>query len=73
MIPTNEDGRQVIFKGKHPHAGETGTILGADKTIAGTGYLVELDNGERCFLFNPEKEADLIPERKNVGRKAKHG
>ena len=60
MFETEYDGQRIRLKGKHPHAGETGTILGAEKTIAGTGYLIQLDNAGKCFVFNPDAEAELL-------------
>ena len=60
MFKTEYDGRRVEFKGKHPHSGECGTIIGGDHTLAGPGYVVEMECGERCFLFDPDKEAVLL-------------
>ena len=56
-------GAIVRLKGDHPHAGETGTIMRCEKTLAGTGYVVRLDacqhGTEECFLFHL-RHADRI-------------
>jgi hypothetical protein len=44
-------GKRVLLKGKHPWAGETGTIEREDKTPVGYGLRVNLDNGMSCFVF----------------------
>lgn len=65
MTPTELDGKKARFLTGHPHAGETGTIIGAQHTAAGWGLYVKLDNcqhgTEACFLFKPS-EADVYSE-----------
>ncbi len=51
-------GRRVRLIGDHPHAGETGTVDRVERTLAGPGLRVKLDNcphgTEGCFVFKPE-------------------
>ena len=49
------NGKRVLIIGKHPWAGKTGVITGAEQTCTGKwGLVVELDNGQSCFVFKPE-------------------
>ena len=61
MEKSELDGKKVRFRKSHPHAGETGTIIGTEQTIVGVGYVVELEDcqhrTERCFMF---KEKDVV-------------
>jgi hypothetical protein len=57
-------GRRVLLMGKHPHAGETGVIVGVAITAFGTtGTIVKLENcphmTDECFVFKSE-DARLI-------------
>lgn len=51
-------GRKVLLMGDHPHAGETGVIVGIGTTAVGTGTVVKLDNcphgTDECYIFNAE-------------------
>jgi hypothetical protein len=57
---------KVKFAPNHPHAGETGVILGAEQTLAGWGFKVKLDDcqhgAENCFLFRPT-DATILPKK----------
>ncbi len=71
MKATEFDGMKVRFAPGHPHAGETGVILGAEQTPAGFGYRVKLDDCQHgtkeCFLFRPT-DATILPK-KGVARR----
>jgi|GEM_PF-5650530 len=45
-------GRKVKIVGDHPHSGEYGTVESIEKTIAGTGIKIRLEDGEGCFVFS---------------------
>lgn len=46
-------GKRVLITGNHCWAGEIGTVKEVDTTAMGmTGYVVALDNGTSCFVFN---------------------
>jgi len=53
-------GRKATLKGKHPHAGYTGTIVRFGDTALGRYPVVEFDEdggrfGERaCFIMSPD-------------------
>ena len=59
-IPTNgkalEDfyGRRLKIIGDHPHVDELGTIIDAEYTLSGWGFVVRLDSGSSCFVYKPE-------------------
>ena len=57
-------GRKVkIIDRSHPWTGETGTVKSIDKTLAGYGMRIELDNGVNCFVF---KTSDISILKKNI-------
>jgi hypothetical protein len=46
-------GKRVYLLEPHPWSGEIGTVQELKTTgIGQTGYVVELDNGTSCFVFN---------------------
>lgn len=52
---TNElIGKKVKIIGKHPHSGKTGTVDGFDRTLAGTGMRIKLEDGQGCYVFSYE-------------------
>lgn len=45
--------KRVLIAGEHPWSGEIGTVKAFENTKLGkTGYLVQLDNGTSCYVFN---------------------
>jgi len=48
-------GKGVLIKGEHPWAGHTGKCKGEIETIVGKGFVVELDNGMKCTVFNRDQ------------------
>ncbi len=45
-------GSKVKIVGDHPHSGEYGTAESVEKTLAGPGIKIRLENGEGCFVFD---------------------
>jgi hypothetical protein len=47
-------GKKVKIIGEHPHSGEAGTVDGFDKTLAGLGIRIKLENGQGCYVYSYE-------------------
>lgn len=46
-------GKRVLIIGNHTWSGEIGTVEEfKDTAIGKAGYIVALDNGTSCFVFN---------------------
>jgi hypothetical protein len=55
MVESRYNGLRVRFSNGHPHAGETGEIIGRANTIAGDGWVVKIDGTEQeCFFFKAD-------------------
>lgn len=51
----NYIGKRVRIVGEHPHTGQTGTVVAIEKTLAGYGYKIDLDDksmSNGCFVFS---------------------
>ena len=55
-------GKGVLIKGEHPWAGHTGKCKGEIETIVGKGFVVELDNGMKCTVFNEVRDQYEVVE-----------
>lgn len=50
------DKRVLIIGKKHPWCGEIGRVKDIKTTAFGkTGYVIDLENGSSCFVFNQEE------------------
>lgn len=47
--------RRVKIVGAHPHAGKAGTTTTIEKTLAGWGLKVALDEGGSCLVFRSDE------------------
>jgi hypothetical protein len=47
-------GRKVLIVGDHPHADKTGTVdrVECARAIGKWGFVVELEDGQSCFVFS---------------------
>lgn len=47
-------GKRVLIVGDHPHANKTGTVDRIEWiwTLEKWGFVVNLDDGQSCFVFN---------------------
>ena len=54
MINDELIGKKVKIVGKHPHSGENGTVGGFDRTLAGLGIRIKLEDGQGCYVFSYE-------------------
>lgn len=45
-------GSKVKIVGDHPHSGEYGEIESIERTPAGKGIKIRLEDGEGCFVFD---------------------
>ena len=51
----NYIGKRVRIVGEHPHTRKTGTVTAIERTIAGYGYKIDLDDksiASECFVFS---------------------
>lgn len=51
----NYIGKRVRIVGDHPHKGQTGKVVSIERTLAGDGYKIELDDkstASACFVFS---------------------
>jgi len=48
-------GRKMLLQGRHPFAGNTGEVIGAEKTPVGWGIKLRISTGsaaQETFVFN---------------------
>jgi hypothetical protein len=50
-----EPGTKVVIVGNHPHAGKRGEFVEFRRTIFGDRPVVKLENGDECFVMNPDE------------------
>lgn len=50
-----QPGTRVLITGNHSWTGHTGKFVEFQDTPFGKRPLVELDNGQRCFVMNPDE------------------
>ena len=57
-------GKRVRIVGEHPHTGKTGKVTAIERTLAGYGYKIDLDDkstASACFVFSMLKMM-VLPE-----------
>lgn len=49
--------KRVLLKGDHPHAGKCGVVRSTEfaHAIRKWGFIVDLDDGDSCFVFHPKE------------------
>lgn len=55
-------GEHVEIVGDHPHSGQSGKFMGTQPTLVGMAMLIELDNGQSCYVYDSENIKWLVTE-----------